>query len=242
MNVIQNSPSIQTSIPSRVQAKLEAPLAEASQAQDGYTGSVASPAEDFLTLGRKRYAMPAGGLLADVEFRYADGRKVVVPDANSANQQIDKTKDGSLESIRFSGHGRDDRNSASMGFDTNDEGAPGLTATKGSKRPRVSLDVSDGVHTRQVDLGKKLEHKFAPGGDRLIELDACDTGDANGLAPTLSRVLPGIRVKGTAGTLLENRITGAERPASTPDATRTFVVPRSQAGVSPGSYNAFPIK
>ncbi|MBX3171720.1 MAG: hypothetical protein KF760_30195 [Candidatus Eremiobacteraeota bacterium] len=238
-----------------------------SHPADGYAGSVSTgPAEDFLTLGRTRFAAssksaadahlkPAGDffsrekslvaspeLLADVELRYVDGTKVVVPDGRATAQQLKKTKDGTIDSIRGSGHGHDDRGSASMGLDTNDEGAAGLTATKGSKRPRVTLDVVEGAYTKQLDFGKMLEHKFAPGGARLIELDACDTGDANGLAPTLSKVLPGIRVKGTAGTLLENRLTGAEYPASTPDATRTFVVPRGQAGVTPGSYNPFPIK
>lgn len=229
---------------------------------DGYAGSVTNASEDFLTLGRSRYAqttsgfsstpatggspwlnpVPSSELLADVEFRYIDGTKVVVPDGQSVTTQAAKTKDGTLDSIRVSGHGRDDVSGASMGLDTNDEGASGLTSAKGSKTPKVTLDVVEGAHTKQVDLGKVLEHKFAPGGDRLIELDACDTGCANGLAPTLSKVLPGIRVKGTAGTLLENRLTGEEYPASTPDATRTFVVPRSKAGITPGSYNAFPAK
>lgn len=207
---------------------------------ESYQGSVAAPADDYLNLGRMRFASP--GLVANVEFHFVDGTTVSVPDADAAARQCDKIKDGTLDWMRASGHGSDEQGTASMGFDTNEESAPGLTSTHGGGRPRVTLDVSAGGRTRQVDLGKKLEHKFAPGGARLIRLEACETGNADGMAPTLSKVLPGIRVEGTAGTLLENRLTGAVHPASTPDATRTFVVPRSQAGVTPGSYNAFPAK
>lgn len=128
-----------------------------------------------------------------------------------------------------------------MGFDVNDENAPGLTANKGSKCPKVMLDVVDGKTVKQEDFGKLNEGKWAPGGARLLDLSACDTGDWGGLAQTTSRVLPGIQVHGTVGTLLENKLTGSETPAAGPDASRTYVVPRSTLNnPGPGQFNPFP--
>ena len=102
------------------------------------------------------------------------------------------------------------------------------------------LEVSDGKRNRQEDLGRLMEGKWAPGGQRLFRLDACDTGNAHGLAEVGARALPGIRFQGVSGALLENPFTGAERPAAGVDAYRQFVVPRSQAGQYPGALNAFP--
>ena len=211
---------------------------------DQVSGSVGN--DPAVTLGKQLPFRPASAdwnqqRLADVDLNFIDGHTVTVQNSTQLNREMQKVKDGTLDSVIPSGHGHDSRVGSSMGLDVNDEGAPGFTANKSASRPRVTLDVVEGNRVKQVDFGKLCEGKFAPGGARLIDLRGCDTGNWGGLSQTMSRVLPGIQVRGTAGTLLENRLTGAERPAAGPDASRTYTVPRSELNQAKrGQYNPFP--
>lgn len=109
--------------------KMERPQSEPVEASlklnhDSFVPAAAS--EQFVRVGGGRW-MASPEQLADVELHYIDGSSVTVPDGKAVADQLARTKDGTLDWFKPSGHGSDNRFGASMGFDINDEGAPGLT-------------------------------------------------------------------------------------------------------------------
>jgi len=180
-----------------------------------------------------------GGLEATI--RFMDGTQFSTSSPVEFGDRLTQALPGTLDFIRLRGHGSDTGDA--MGFDPNDEAAPGLILFNRGPSSRIYLNEGGKVKANR-ELGKLLEGKFSRKGESRIYLDACDTADPNGLTQNLARILRGIRVRGVAGTLLEHKITGSERPASSSGGVYEFrstpVVEGNQGPLPPGIFNGYP--